>query len=83
MTEAGDADTLQALMAEDAVPLKGQVRDMVCFHMAVWVLQELANKPFKSVILSSPGCLFVKCGSVYGGQGDPVYFKCPVVFHQC
>lgn len=83
MTEAGDADALRAFMAEDAVPLEGQVGEVMCSRLGVWVLQELANKPFKSVILSSPGCLFVKCGSVYGGQGDPVYFKCPVVFHQC
>lgn len=39
-------------MAEGAVPPEGQVREMMGFCMAFWVLQELAKKPFKPVILS-------------------------------
>ena len=47
-----DAGALHVSMAEGAVPLEGQVHEMIGFCLAFWVLQELANNPSKPVILS-------------------------------
>lgn len=52
MIKAGVADVLHVPVAEGTVPLEGQVREMMGFCTAFWVLQELANKPFEPVILS-------------------------------